>query len=395
MFNIENSPFLKYYLFGSLYFTEGLFMAIAFVIIPVYFAEKNIDLPTIGLVIGIASIPVIVKFIWGVIADYYAKYGRKRFIILGGTLFSIGTIILTIIDPADMLPIFTIFLFISVIGIGFLDVSADAWAIAICKKEEFGKVNGAMFAGQYAGMAIGTSAFAIIADQYNYSAVFLIAGILLFIIILTPLLVKETIRITKRQKVASMLITEFRKPTIQLLSLFAVFSMVNRGLLFVVIPLYMKIGLFLDIAQIGLIIALFPITSALGSIIGGIMGDKIQRKTALYLFVIISMILSASLITAITWQILAILYSAIGLLQGCYTACEGAMFMDNTNPKIGATQFSVFMGIGNGGMTLGESFSGVLVATFGFASTFLYSAWFFGPVLLILHFIRYEKKKKR
>ena len=36
-------------------------------------------------------------------------------------------------------------------------------------------------------------------------------------------------------------------------------------------------------------------------------------------------------------------------------AAEGALFMDNTDPTIGATQFSIYMGIGNGGMALGES----------------------------------------
>jgi PAT family beta-lactamase induction signal transducer AmpG len=395
MINIEKYSFLKYFIFGSLYFTEGIEMAIAFVIIPVYFVEKNIPYPIVGLAIGIASIPVIVKFVWGGIVDYYAKYGRKRFIILGGIIFSSSTFLLAFIDPSETLSLFILFMFTSVIGIAFLDVSADAWAIEICQKHDFGKVNGAMFAGQYSGMAVGSSALGIIAIHLGYPWVFGIAGLILFIIILFPLFVSETIRFKKRQKVASLVIQEFKKFTTQLVGIFAVFLDVNRGLLLVVVPLYMKVVLSLDIAQIGIIIAIFPITSAFGSIIGGLIADKITRKISLYIFIIGSMLFSAGLIFASSWETLAILYGIIGFLQGSYMTAAGAMFMDVTNPRIGATQFSIFMGLGNGGMTLGDTLSGTLVSFVGFTGTFLYSAWFFGPSLLVLYLIRYERNKRK
>ena len=60
---------------------------------------------------------------------------------------------------------------------------------------------------------------------------------------------------------------------------------VNMGILFVLIPLYMNINLYLDIAQIGLIITIFPITSAIGLISGGILSDILGRKTSLYVFI--------------------------------------------------------------------------------------------------------------
>ena len=168
--------------------------------------------------------------------------------------------------------------------------------------------------------------------------------------------------------------------------------MVNRGMLMFVIPVFMKISLELTIAQIGLIVALFPITSGIGSLIGGTIADHINRRTVIYLFVTISMILSASLIFATTWAILAILYATISLFQGCYMAAKGALFMDNTNPAISATQFSIYMGIGNSGMALGESLGSILIPFVGFTGTFLYSAWFFSPGLLILYFIKTKKK---
>jgi len=48
--------------------------------------------------------------------------------------------------------------------------------------------------------------------------------------------------------------------------------------------------------------------------------------------------------------------------------------------------------LGNAGMTGGETVSGTLVSMIGFGRTFLYSAWIFGPALLILFFIKLKKQ---
>jgi len=163
----------------------------------------------------------------------------------------------------------------------------------------------------------------------------------------------------------------------------------------VLIPLYMNLNLNIDIAQIGLIITIFPITCALGSMCVGFLSDIWGRKTALYITLSGSIIFSAILIFSVNWMILAITYGVIGFLQGGYATSGLAMMMDITNPKIGATQFSMFASLGNAGMTIGETVSGTLVTIFGFTGTFLYSAWFFGPALLILYLIKIKKPKKK
>jgi len=43
----------------------------------------------------------------------------------------------------------------------------------------------------------------------------------------------------------------------------------NSGILMFIAPLYMKTVLDLDIAQIGLIIAIFPTTKVVGAFLGG------------------------------------------------------------------------------------------------------------------------------
>jgi len=377
-----------------LYFTEGLFTAVGFVIVPIYFVESGLSISLATLVIGIALIPSTLKFFQGAIVDYFQKHGRKRFIILGGIIFASGFFIMGFFNPSSLLPLFIFGLFISVIGFVFLDVSADAWAIETSTVQDRGKVNGAMFTGYYIGMAVGTATLGIIASSLGYHVAFFVVGIIVFFIILFPLLVKEKIKKKKKPHIPKIIFHEFKKPITQLVSIFAVFLIVNRGMLMVLVPLYMNLNLHIEIAQIGLITTVFPVTCALGSMFVGSLSDIWGRKTVLYLTVTGSIIFSALLIFSVNWITLAIIYGLIGFLQGGYATSGLAMMMDITNPKVGATQFSIFASLGNAGMTIGETISGTLVTIIGFTGAFLYSAWFFGPALLILYFIRFNKSIK-
>jgi len=214
---------LKYLLFGSLYFSEGLFTAVGFVIVPIYFVESGFSVSLATLAIGIALIPSTLKFFQGAIVDYFQKRGRKRFIIIGGFIFSAGFFIMGFFDPRYLLPSFILGLFISVIGFVFLDVSADAWAIETSTVHDRGKVNGAMFTGYYTGMAVGTATLGIIASYLGYNTAFFVVGIIVFFIILFPLFVQEKIKKKEKPQIFKIIISEFKKPNTQLVSIFAVF----------------------------------------------------------------------------------------------------------------------------------------------------------------------------
>ena len=393
MIDITKKSYLKYLLFGSLYFSEGLFTAVGFVIVPIYFVESGLSISFATFAVGIALIPASLKFFQGAIVDYFQEHGRKRYIILGGIIFVSGFFIMGFFNPSQSLYLFVFGLFLSVIGFVFLDVSADAWAIEISTVNDRGKVNGSMFGGYYTGMAVGTATLGIIASNFGYHVSFFVVGFICLIVVLLPLLVKENIQKKNKPNIPKILIHEFKKPMTQLVALFAVFLIVNRGMIMVLVPLYMNINLQIDIAHIGLIATIFPITCAIGSLGIGSLSDVLGRKRTLYLSIIGSIIFSGLLIFSVNWLILAIFYGFIGFLQGGYATSGLAMMMDITNPKIGATQFSIFASLGNFGMTIGETASGTFVTLLGFTGAFLYSAWFFGPALLILYFIRLKKGK--
>jgi MFS family permease len=392
MIDISKKSWHKYLLFGSLYFAEGFQGAFALVIMPIYLLDKGLSLPLATLAAGIGGAPWYLKFVVGPTIDYFYKFGKKPFIIIGGLLGAISLFILIYIDPLVSLIPFTLFLFLSHLGIIFVDVSCDGWAIQISKEKERGKINGAMYGGNFMGMAIGTSVIASIAQINGYGISFLVCGSIILVLMIYPFLVKDVKILEKRPKLASLVLEEFKKRTTLLIALFGFLGAIPYGLLLFIIPLYMKTILHMDIGQIGLITTIYPITMVIGSLFSGPLADRWSRKIVLYIFTGAS-IVSATLIFANTWQILAVIYGVIGFLNGGILAASGAWMMDVCNPKIGTTQYSFLASICNFGEYGTESISGSLITLLGFGRLFLYSAWLCGPALLILYFIRPKKNE--
>lgn len=362
--------------------------AIALVVVLVYLVEKGFSEPIATLVVGIILIPWQIKFVCGGTVDYFIRFGRRRFILFGGFLLVFGLFTVTFVDPSVALIPFVLLLFISHIGAGFLDVSADAWAIEITNENERGKINGAMMGGMFVGTAVGSFLLAYIAQNFGYSFAFLTAGLFVISVILLPLAIKEVKIYRKREKISSILINEFKKKTTQLVASFALLSTIGEGLIIYAVPLYMLIVLQLNVFQIGLITAILYISKLAGSFIGGALSDRWGRKPVLFVFLGAGIFVTAAFVFANSWESIALIYGAFGFLMGgALYAVLCALCMDVTNPRIGATQYSILTSLGNFGALGIGAISGTLIALLGFYRVFLYSALAFGPPLLILYLI--------
>lgn len=395
MIDITEKSYLKSLLFGNLYFSEGILLTLASVIIPIYLLDNGISIALATLIAGLTAAPWYMKFAIGPIIDHYYSIGKKPFIIAGGIIGGTGLFLIILIDPFTLIIPFALILFLSHLGIVFLDVSCDGWVIQISKENERGKINGAMTAGLFAGMIFASSVLAPIAEIYGYNICFFVAGAAMLMTLIFALAVREQKLSKRAEKIVALLKKEFKKSAVQLIALYSSVQGIGFGLLIFAIPLYMKTILQLNIGQIGLVLSIYPLTMVIGSLIGGTLSDRWGRKIILYIFMSVSIVFSAALIYADTWLIVAIIYGIIGFLQGGgLYAAGGALLMDNCNPKIGATQYSIYASITNFSEFGMGSISGSLVTILGYGRVFLYSAWSLGPVLLILYFIKTKKNRK-
>ncbi len=179
--DLTKSTLGKCFLFGILYFPEGLMGALSTVILPLYLASQGFDAPVVGLVMGLTTIPWVIKFVWGAIVDYHSSKGRRYFILVGGILGATMSALLFSISPSIIF-VFTTILFLARVGIALLDVSTDAFSIETTKFQERGKINGSMFFGQLSGFAFGSLVLTKI-STISFPIAFLSVGILIMFLI--------------------------------------------------------------------------------------------------------------------------------------------------------------------------------------------------------------------
>jgi len=395
MIDLNKYGFLKYFLFGSLYYTEGIIKVISVLILPLYLLEKGVSPDIATLAIGISATPMIVKFFWGGIVDSFIQRGRKVFIIIGGLISIFSLFIVSFIDPGIALIPFAFMVFFGWIGVGFLDVSSDALAIQISTGKNRGKINGAMYAGQSIGMASGALILPIIASSYGYNMVFIVAALIILLIIIFPILIKEEKIVKKKPKLAKLLFQEFKKRNTQLVALFSFLFTISSGMFLILAPILMSEDLHMDRVHVGFVTMLFTLAIAIGALIGGVMADRLGRKRTLYILIWLSLLFTGGLIFTNSINNFAVVYVIIGFLQGGYHAAFLALAMDVTNPVVGATEFSIFAGLANFGNILAGALSGTLYLMLGLDRVFLYAALLFGPALLVLYLIRPKKVKIR
>ena len=272
---------LTYFLFGILYITEGIHIAVAWVLTPLYLLHINVSPEIVTLSSGVIMIPWLGKFVYGYVVDSYSSKGRKSFIIYGGLLASLALICIPLINPESSLFGFIILLFLGQIGIGFLDVSSDAWAIQLSKENQRGKLTGSMTIGLYLGMFIGSAFLTPLADTMSFPTAYMIGGFLILPIIGCILFIKEDIISTKKRYTLKPLIKELIQKKLLLFLVFLTIISLNSGIISLTVPIYMELSLGLSVTIIGVISSIFSISRAAGSFLFGALSDIYGRNNTL------------------------------------------------------------------------------------------------------------------
>jgi len=276
------------------------------------------------------------------------------------------------------------------VGITFLMSASSAWAIDICSENDRGKASGALKAGEAISYGLTAVIFSLIALNFGYRIIFPItsAGILLFLIL--PFITNEVKIKRKKEKIFKKVIFEFRKKTTQFVAILGILLSLGGGIIIIGAPIFARVFLELNVAQIGIVSAAGLLLGIPGSYIGGYLADKKGRKKTFYIALIPQTFLFVSLVFFDSILILLPYYIII-FIGHFNTASYLATSMDITNKKITATQFSLLLSIANIGYFGGSVVTGYLIAKIGFDSLFLLLALINIPIILLL---RYTKIKK-
>ena len=201
-----------------------------------------------------------------------------------------------------------------------------------------------MKAGEAISFGLTALLFSLLAQQLGFTLIFLITGSLLLLFLVLPFLAAEEKRVRERQKIGHLLLEELKKRFTTLILVFGPFVSIAGGMAIFVAPIFARTFLQLGVFQVGIVSAFGILIGVPGSYIGGYFADKVGRIKILTYTIILSILLYIALIFFDTIWILVPYFTLI-FVGAFITASLLALYMDVTNPQIGATQFSFFTGI--------------------------------------------------
>ncbi|MBL8815547.1 MAG: MFS transporter [Planctomyces sp.] len=207
------------YLCG-LYFAQGIPWGFVSVTLAAWMVSKGYSTNEIGPVIGTATLPWSFKFLWGPVMDGFSRSGmgrRRPWILFAqfGAVVSLvsiafwagadgiiaaadkpgsleGAAVQTtgLVDQLLRSPIAMIILLANIF-ISMLDVATDALAVDILPVAERGRVNGFMYASNYAGTAFGGAGLGLLVSRYGLNAGLAGQAAVLVSLILITLFIRE------------------------------------------------------------------------------------------------------------------------------------------------------------------------------------------------------------
>lgn len=401
--NVLSSRRGRALLFTALYFSEGAPIGFLWWAVPTKLRAGGVDLGTLTTLTSILVLPWIFKFLWSPLIDgiQTSRWGLRSWIVSTQLVMGCTLVPLLFQDLVTGLPVLLPFLLLHAVAAATQDASIDALAIAHVPDAERGSINGWMQLGVLAGRsALGGGA--LLLEQWVGMAAVIV---LLMAVIWSSSVLVLLSRVPPRgrpeeggirvrmQALGPRIRSAFRTRATWFGLLFALLG----GAGFEAVggtagPFLIDRNFEPD--DVGRFFAFNSVLAMMaGAVIGGSLADRLGKRVTVSasLLLMAACILGLAAVDALapdgihTWlvAILTVLYFCIGL----FTASSYALFMEITDPALGATQFSAFMGATNGCESWSTFAAGRAIAGAGYPAAFVLMAIISLSALPLLRFL--------
>jgi MFS transporter, PAT family, beta-lactamase induction signal transducer AmpG len=379
---------LRLFTFCVLYVAQGIPWGFTAITLPAYLAAHGLTTDAVATALAVTVLPYTFKIFWGPIVDAFPsrRFGRRRPWIIGAQLMmavTIGTMIL-IPDLTRDLDLLVAMVFVHTIFNSLQDIATDALAVDLLDEDERGRTNGLMYGSKYFGGILGGAGMSTLIAWQSMRFALVAQTITLLAIMLVPMLVRERPRDAEVPRIPLAVLgrklrswferTEFRREVRRLVrsagvhaallgGLAMLLSNVAGGLLTAVAPVLFTQDLGWDFEHYTQLVGGPGLAAGLaGSVIGGFLADLVGHRR---LAVIGAASLGAFWIVwaalASHWSSKPLVYALVGiepLFQSLTTVSLFAICMDLSWPKIGATQFGIYMALANASTLVGFKLAG-------------------------------------
>lgn len=414
---------LRYFNFIALYVAQGIPEGMTLFGIPAWMAMNGKTPGEIGSFVAVFSLPWSFKIIVAPIMDRFTflPMGRRRPWVLFGQLGLVLSFIAMAIvpDPLNNLGMLTAAGF----AIGFFgaiqDCATDGMAIDIVPVNQQAKANGLMWGAKIIGTSVSLSLGTWLLGQYNFMTAILMLSILVSLVMLVPLFLKERpgekllpwTKGTASPETQKMQLESF---AIIFKSLFNVLSLRNSLLLaillFIAQGAYNFISTLLPIFTVQALgwtnqaySNFFAIASLIGGIggmlIGGFLIQQFGKIRMMNIYFLLFIVITIGLVfLKMYWKANWLICSFMILFQLLFVfACIGifAISMECCWKKVSASQFTLYMTIGNLGRIAGAKSKGPIKDQLAWEYTILMFAVFIVLAWICLQFLNIKQHVKR
>ncbi|MGX7895402.1 MFS transporter [Tsuneonella sp. HG222] len=403
--SLERSKPLRFFTVFLFYITQGFPLGLFFYAIPAWMASNGASTAEVALVVGLSNLPWTLKLINGFLMDRYTylPMGRRRVWLLGAQ----GALVLALVAGAMFSPGARDVFLISALGftinaaVTFQDVAIDGIVVDILSDDERARAGGIMFGAQGLGRAAGIAMSGWLIAWSGISAAYFGMAAVLVIAFVYGLCIRE--RDGERALPWTKGEAHPRNLGIQVVAWWPLLKSSFRALFVLSSLLFMPILLMRSIPTGGFE-AYWPIMATdlgewtttdytntiatmelaiavFGLLIGGWAVDRIGPRRAL----IGILVLYAAGCVGMTvlrpywgadWQLLLMIWY-FNVCSILFAISMIPLAMSLCRPEVAATQFTLYMAIGNFGAPLGAA---LVAATAGNGNAVLWF-WILAAIL--------------
>ncbi|WP_310385822.1 MFS transporter [Roseateles sp.] len=408
--------------FFFLYMTEGIPLGFAATAVATQLRRMGVGPAEIGAFVAAFYLPWAFKWAFGPLVDVFRseRFGHRRAWILGTQIMMAATLaVLIFLKLPEQLALFTAILLLHNTFAAMQDVAIDSLACNVLHEDERGLANGLMFAGAAVGQAVGGSGVLFLMAYIGFQSSFIFVALCILAVTgLVVLPMKEAL-IQATAKTGSGLrhaAGEMRDFAMAAFRAFLGTKGAYAGVFFALLPagamslslalqsnLSVELGLNDD--QVAWLQLFSTISAAVSMVIGGVLSDHLGRRRVLSVSIVLMSLpvlylmmvlqqhgyvmprtpggggasVAPELVTAL-W----VATIAFNIFMGLMYGVRSALFMDVTNPRVAATQFTAYMALMNLAIAYTATWQGLAIEAWGYPVTLAVDAVFGLTCLLLL-----------
>jgi len=258
---------------------------------------------------------------------------------------------MSFVDPLNQRWSFSALLFLHNLFASTQDVGTDALAIDLLAPDERGRANGIMAAAKFAGVVLGGQGLLWVASHGGWPVAYGCTIALLLLPAALVIRVQEPPLPVRQTHLIGLAVRVFSTRLALLAAGFALLVNLTDAFLFpLTYPLFRN-RLGFSEQEVATLATLGNVVGALGALAGGALADRLGCRRTLVMASLGSAGISLAFVTCKSlWGHYPVLlaYTILsGVTTGVIYAATLALFMNLTDPRIGATQFQLYMALLN------------------------------------------------